>query len=73
MAGRVLGEGIGPVRVRVTNEKVAIRAKLTLEFKPEQPAFTLKKDDVAAAISLAGSDILEGFFVPWGKEPGLGC
>jgi trans-2,3-dihydro-3-hydroxyanthranilate isomerase len=62
----ILGEGIGPVRVRVSNEAAAIRAKLTLHIKPEQPAFALNKDDVAAAVSLAGSDILEAFFASVG-------
>ena len=39
----VVVEGIGPVHVRVTNEQAAIRAKLTVHVKPEQPPFTLRK------------------------------
>ena len=62
----ILAEGIGPVRVRVTTEAAAIRAKLTLHIEPEQPPFTLKKEDIAGALALPGSDVVGGFFATVG-------
>jgi trans-2,3-dihydro-3-hydroxyanthranilate isomerase len=62
----ILAEGIGPVHVRVTTEAGAIRAKLTLHIEPEQPPFALKKENIAAALALPGSDVVGGFFATAG-------
>jgi trans-2,3-dihydro-3-hydroxyanthranilate isomerase len=68
----ILVEGIGPVRVRVTTEAGAIRAKLTLHVEPEQhieaeqPPFALKKADIAAVLALPGADVVGGFFATVG-------
>ncbi|MGV3709217.1 MAG: PhzF family phenazine biosynthesis protein [Gemmatimonas sp.] len=68
----VLGEGVGPVPVRVTlKDGIPVHAELTAAKHPEERPTTLHRADIAEILSLAPDDILDGDYMPAGVSVGL--
>lgn len=68
----ILGEGVGPVPVRVTlaNNK-PVSAQLTTAILPEQRATTLSLDTIAEILSLSSTDLIGGEYTPAAVSVGL--
>lgn len=68
----VLGEGVGPVPVRVTLENgVPVHAQLTTAILPEERPSDVPLDTLAAMLSLEPGDLLGGDYSPAGVTVGL--
>ncbi|MEP6780417.1 MAG: PhzF family phenazine biosynthesis protein [Gemmatimonadaceae bacterium] len=68
----VLGEGVGPVPVRVTLKNgVPIFAQLTTAVLPEERAISLTNDSIAEVLSLSPADLVGGAHAPAAVSVGL--
>lgn len=68
----VLGEGVGPVPVRVTlTNGVPTSARLTTAVLPEERSNTVPLDQLAAMLSLHENDIMDGAYAPAALSVGL--
>ncbi|MEP6763438.1 MAG: PhzF family phenazine biosynthesis protein [Gemmatimonadaceae bacterium] len=68
----VLGEGVGPVPVRVTMKNgVPISAQLTTAMLPEERAVSLSHETIAEILSLSPSDLVDGAHSPAAVSVGL--
>lgn len=68
----ILGEGVGPVPVRVTlKEGVAVHAELTAAKPPEERPSPVGNAELAEMLSLSPDDILNGDYAPAGVSVGL--
>lgn len=67
-----LGEGVGPVPVRVTLENgVPVHAQLTAALLPEERACAVPSDTLADLLSLYPDDLVGGAYAPTGVSVGL--
>ncbi|MEO7999220.1 MAG: PhzF family phenazine biosynthesis protein, partial [Gemmatimonadaceae bacterium] len=68
----VLGEGVGPVPVRVTLENgVPVSAQLTTAILPEERPTSLSLETLAEMLSLSPNDLMGGDYAPASVSVGL--
>lgn len=68
----ILGEGVGPVPVRVSLKNgVPVSAQLTTAVLPEERASTVSVDTLAAILALSPDDFLGGEYAPAAVSVGL--
>ena len=68
----ILGEGVGPVPVRVTlKDGKPISAQLTTAILPEERPTSLSIETVAEIVSLSPDDLIGGDYAPAGVSVGL--